>query len=380
MTAIGIDYTPAHEQGAGIGRYVRELVSALARLDTDTDYRLFVAGVNPAHRLPLPPGASFRWCPTRLSPRGLARLWHRLRVPLPVETWTGALSLFHATDFVLPPVRNARTLLTIHDLSFVLVPESASPRLKRYLDRVVPQSIARADHLLADSAATRQDLISLYQVDPDKITVLLSGVSTHFRPITEPAALARVRSNYGLGDWPFLFTVGTVQPRKNYERLCEALASLRAGHPDLHLVIAGGKGWLDDPIYAAVEKLNLKGCVHFIGYAADEDLPALYSMASAVPFVSLYEGFGFPVLEAMACGTPVVASNTSSIPEVAGSAALLVNPRDASEIVSALEIVLGDIDLRADLRARGLEQASQFTWERSARHLLDIYRSLARPV
>jgi glycosyltransferase involved in cell wall biosynthesis len=379
MTAIGIDYTPAHEQGAGIGRYVRELVSALARLDANSDYRLFVAGVNPVHLPPLM-GANFHWCPPRLSPRGLARLWHRLRVPLPVEAWTGALALFHATDFVLPPVRNARTLLTIHDLSFVLVPESASPRLKRYLDRVVPQSIARADHLLADSAATKQDLISLYQVDPDKITVLLSGVSAHFRPITDPAALARVRSKYGLDEWSFLFTVGTVQPRKNYERLCEALASLRAGHPDLHLVIAGGKGWMDDPIYAAVEKLNLKERVYFIGYAADEDLPALYSMASAVPFVSLYEGFGFPVLEAMACGTPVVASNISSIPEVAGSAALLVNPRDTLEIVSALENALDDTDLRADLRTRGLEQASRFTWERSARHLLEIYQGLAQPV
>ena len=216
----------------------------------------------------------------------------------------------------------------------------------------------------------------LYTVAPEKITVLLSGVNAHFQPVVDPALHAAVRTRYGLGDWPFLFTVGTVQPRKNYARLCEALALLGKEYAALHLVIAGGKGWLEDPIYAAVARFGVEDRVHFIGFAAEQDLSVLYSMAEVVPFVSLYEGFGLPVLEAMACGAPVVASGVSSIPEVVGDAAILVLPDYTKDIAAGLAQVLEDTSLRQDLRARGLAQASRFTWERSARHLMKIYRDL----
>ncbi len=373
---IGIDYTPAYEQGAGIGRYVRELVAALSRLDTTTTYRLFVSGT-PAGSLPAPPGANFGWRSTRLSPRSMARLWQRLRVPVPIEFWMGRQDLFHATDFVLPPtLPTTRTLLTVHDLSFVHVPETTDPRLKRYLDVVVPRSVRRADRVLADSQATRDDLIALYNTPPDKVTVLLSGVSAAFHPVDDPGRYAQVRQRYGLGDWPFLFTVGTIQPRKNYVRLCQAFSALPATCADVHLVIAGGKGWLDDPIYATVNSLGLAERVHFIGFAADEDLPVLFSMAEAVPFLSLYEGFGLPVLEAMACGTPVVTSAVSSMPEVAGDAALLVNPYDLEQITGALEQVLLDRELRQRLVRRGHVQAAQFTWDHTARQLLEVYQGI----
>lgn len=376
-TTVGLDYTPARDQGGGIGRYVRELVAALAHIDGETFYRLFVAGVSSPADLSAPPGTNFSWRATRLSSRWLARLWHRARLPLPVETWTGPLDLFHATDFVLPPVRRAtRTLLTVHDLSFVRAPESASPRLKAYLDAVVPRSVRRADHVLADSQATKDDLMALYGTPAAKITVLLSGVDTRFRPVIDGDTRKAVRERYGLGDWPFLFTIGTVQPRKNYTRLCEALVRLREPFPDLHLVIAGGRGWLEGPIYRAVDRLGLRERVHFIGFAADADLPALYSMAEAVPYVSLYEGFGIPVLEAMACGAPVIASNRSSIPEVAGDAALLVDPLDVEAIADALRRVLESPTLRASLVEEGRAQAARFTWENAARTLVDTYRTL----
>ncbi len=377
MAVVGIDYTPAYEQGGGIGRYVRELVTSLAEIDGRTEYRLFVAGASVSRPLPPAPGDNFRWCTTRVSPRWLARLWHRLQIPWPVEQWTGHVNLFHATDFVLPPTRReTRTLLTVHDLSFVHLPETTEPSLKRYLDRVVPRSVNRADHVLADSQATKDDLIRLYHTPPDKITVLLSGVSHHFRRITDTETLRVVRRKYHLGDWPFLFTVGTVQPRKNYVRLFEALARVRAALPDLHLVIAGGRGWLEDPIYDAIRRLQLEASVHLIGFADDGDLPALYSAAVAVPFVSLYEGFGLPVLEAMACGTPVIASNVSSIPEVAGDAALLVDPLSVDAIAAAIEDVVSSPDLATDLVSRGYAQAAQFTWERAATQLVQIYTSL----
>lgn len=377
MAVIGIDYTPAYDQGGGIGRYVRELVASLADVDGTTDYRLFVAGVHAAHPLPPIPGHNFRWCPTRISPRWLARLWHRARIPWPVEGWTGDIDLFHATDFVLPPTHSrTRTLLTVHDLSFVHLPEATSPALKRYLDRVVPRSVNRADHILADSQATKDDLVELYQTPSEKITVLLSGVSRAFRRITDQQLLQATLGKYGLGGWPFLFTVGTVQPRKNYVRLFEALAHVRAQFPDLHLVIAGGRGWLDDPIYEAISRLGLDSAIHLIGFVQDNDLPALYSAALAVPYVSLYEGFGLPVLEAMACGTPVIASRVSSIPEVAGDAALLVDPLSVEAIADAIKQLIASPALAVRLVESGYVQAARFTWERAAIQLVEVYASL----
>lgn len=307
---IAIDYTPAYEQGGGIGRYVREIVAALARQPAIFDYPLFVAG---ARELPALPGKNFTWKPTRLTPLWLARLWQRARVPLPVEIFTGKVDLYHATDFVLPPTR-ARSLLTVHDLSFVRVPETASPALKAYLDVVVPRSVKRAEHILADSQATKDDLVNLYGTPEDKITVLLSGVDPRFQPTQD----ASVRGKYNIPERPYIFSVGTVQPRKNYTRLIHALAALRGKDYDIGLVISGGKGWLDDPIYEAIRDAKMDDYVRFIGFADDADLPALYSGALITAVPSLYEGFGIPVLESMACGTAVVTSNLSSLPEVGG--------------------------------------------------------------
>lgn len=375
---IGIDYTPAYEQGGGIGRYVRELVGALAGQDGETPYRLFVAGVRRDKPLPAPPGANFSYAPSAISAEWFARLWQRARLPIPVELWVGPVQVFHATDFVLPPtLPRTRTLLTVHDLSFVRAPETASPGLKRYLDAVVPRSARRTDHILADSQATKDDLIALYGLPPEKITVLLSGVNPRFAPVHDPALLAAARAKYGIGDAPFVLAVGTVQPRKNYERLMQALAGLPPELGDVHLVIAGGMGWLQGPIYKAVETLRLRERVHFIGFADDADLPALYSAARGVAFPSLYEGFGLPILEAMACGTPVLTSNISSLAEVAGDDAVLVDPLSAEAIRAGLVRLLTDEALRGRLIAKGFERAKAFTWERAARQLREVYDGLA---
>lgn len=363
---IAIDYTPAYEQGGGIGRYVRELVAALARQPIQFDYRLFVSG---AGDLPPLPGASFTWKPTPITPRWLARVWGRARLPLPVELFTGRVDLYHATDFVLPPTNARATLLTVHDLSFVRVPEAASPSLKAYLDAVVPRSVRRADHILADSQATKADLVAVYGTPPEKITVLLSGVDARFKPTDDPA----VRDRYNIPDRPFVFSVGTVQPRKNYARLIQALAQLRQQGYDLDLVIAGGKGWLEDSTYDAIHEAKMDDHVHVIGFANDADLPALYSTATITAVPSLYEGFGIPVLESMACATPVVTSNISSLPEVAGDAALTVTPTDTDAIADALRRIIDDSALRDTLITRGLERAAAFTWDRSAEQLVGIY-------
>lgn len=376
MPTIGIDYTPAYEQGGGIGRYVRELVAALTRQAATSNYKLFVAGASPT-RLPPPPANNFIWKATPLTPTWLARIWHRAHIPIPVEVFTGSIDLYHATDFVLPPTRRStRTLLTVHDLSFIKVPEATSPNLKAYLSSVVPRSARRADYILADSEATKNDLIELYRISPDRIAVLLSGVDGRFAPVTDQTTLRLVREKYGIGMSPYIFSVGTVQPRKNYVRLIKALAALRMEKYDIHLVIAGGKGWLDNPIYRAIDDTHMNEFVHMIGFVDEADLPALYSEATCFAFPSLYEGFGLPVLEAMGCRTPVVTSNISSLPEAAGDAALMVDPYNLDAITTAIKQVIDDEALRGALIRKGVERSKQFTWDRAAQQLGQIYRDL----
>jgi glycosyltransferase involved in cell wall biosynthesis len=376
---IGIDYTAAARQRAGIGRYTRELVAALLALERAHprcvhQYTLFAAtgGLRPGTwNLEPQPNVRLRTVP--LSDDWLARLWHRLRLPIPVEAVTGPLDVFYSPDFVLPPTRRAtRTLLTVHDLSFLHYPDHFVPKLVRYLSRVVPRSIARADRVLADSESTRADLIERLDVPPDQVQVLYSGVDARFRPELEPGEAERLRARYGLDEWPYVLSVGTVQPRKNYARLIRAFAGLKV---EAQLLIAGGWGWLYRDILAEAEKHA--GRVRLLGFVDDADLPALYRSAALFAFPSLYEGFGLPVLEAMACGVPVVCSSASSLPEVAGDAALLVDPHDTDGLAEAIARVLEDAGLRREMAARGLAQAARFTWEQAARQLLDLFASLS---
>lgn len=371
---IGIDYTPAYEQGGGIGRYVREMVSALLNQDDLFHYRLLVAGKNRDKPLPFPENTQFQWRANAIPPIWWARLWHRAQLPIPVEWLIGKVKVFHATDFVLPPVR-AHSILTVHDLSYVRVPSAASPSLKAFLDAVVPRSVARADRVLADSQSTKDDLIALYNTPSDKITVLYSGVDARFVRVADPALLEQIRRKYHLPSAPFILSVGTVQPRKNYERLIRALWLLRQGGIDVDLVIVGGKGWLQDGIYRAVQELKLSEHVHFAGFVDDQDLPGVYTSALLTAFPSLYEGFGLPILESMACGTPVLTSNISSLPEVVGDAGIQVTPTDVDEIAAEMKRLIDDSDLRSLLVQKGYAQAARFSWLEAAEQLRGIYRS-----
>lgn len=263
------------------------------------------------------------------------------------------------------------------------------PSLRRYLERVVPRSIDRADVVLADSRHTRSDLIELLRVPPHKVEVVTPGVDSRFQPRppapTPPVPGApgpraeNLRDRYAIGDGPYVLSVGTLQPRKNYVRLIQAFVASRAGslindspQSRMQLLIAGGRGWLYEDVVAEADKHDH---VRLLGFVADEDLPALYRGAALFAFPSLYEGFGLPVLEAMACGVPVVCSNTSSLPEVAGDAALLVDPLDVDALSGAMDQALEDDELRRTMIDRGLAQAARFTWKQSARELLDVLAS-----
>jgi glycosyltransferase involved in cell wall biosynthesis len=377
---IGIDYTAAVWQGGGIGRYTRNLIRALSELDAGNQYTLFVAGGwGDGDGLgPWPDNFRVRSIP--LSDRWLSILWQRLRLPIPIQIITGRLDLFHSPDFVLPPLGRTPAILTVHDLSFLRVPRFFVPGFRDYLEGAVCRAVARAQHILADSENTQHDLIELLAVPPGQVTVLYPGVEDRFRPIKDWEALARVRARYGLPD-RFVLGLGTLQPRKNFDGLVEAfrwLLSEWGDEPeiaDLHLVISGGKGWMFEDTLALVERVGLSERVHFAGFVEDADLPALYTMAAVFAFPSWYEGFGLPVLEAMACSTPVVAADNSSLPEVVGDAGLMVDASDAGGLAAALAKLLTDEVLRARLELAGAEQVRCFTWENAARQLLDLYCS-----
>lgn len=369
---IGIDFTAAAGQRAGIGRFTRELVKAILEIDRENHYVLIKASDGQAD---LPPYENLSIYTLPFSHRMATVLWHRLGVPLPLDLLTGQFDVYHATDFVLPPLRRGKTLLTIHDLSFLTHLECAHPKVARYLARVVPRSLRRATLVHANSENTRRDLIELLGIAPERIEVVYEGVTTGFTRVTDEVHLNRVRSKYRL-ERPFILSVGTLEPRKNHARLVQAHSLLKERGLPHDLLIAGGKGWLYDDVLTLPAKLGLADSVRFLSYVPDDDLPALISLADAFAYPSIYEGFGLPPLEAMACGTPVVASNVSSLPEVLGNAALLVDPKDAPSLAEALYRAVTDETLRYEMAEKGLQQAAKFTWRAVAENILSIYRRL----
>jgi glycosyltransferase involved in cell wall biosynthesis len=369
VTRIAIDYTSAIQQQAGIGRYTRHIITALAALDHTTDYLLFSAG-----RDPTPPiwPANFKRRELPISDRYLAILWQRLRLPIPVELFTGRVDVYHSPDFVLPPLIQACKVLTVHDLSFIRYPECSSPALLQYLLHSVPHSVHRADYLLADSLSTKNDLIELLGIAQERVTVVYAGHDPRFNPQVQVTDGA-IQETYGIKG-PYILALGTLQPRKNFATLIRAYNLLVKEHHIPHkLIIGGGKGWLYDDIFDTVRELNLEELVEFPGFVADEHLPALYRGADVFAFPSLYEGFGIPILEALGCGTPVITSTTSSLPEVAGDAALYIDPQDYAALADAIWQAISDATLRQTLRQRGLERVMLFTWEKAATTLLDVY-------
>jgi len=379
---IGIDVTAAVTQGGGIGRYTRELVRALVQSKSFGDYEFVLFSARPDRNLPipdpLPKGDNITYRRAPVSQVWLYRLWHKLRIPIPIQAATGNLDLFHSPDFVLPAVRGPiPKLLTVHDLSFIHYPETFTPALVRYLNQVVPRSIEQAHQILADSQATRQDLIDYWQVPDDKVTVLYSGVSNNFKPITDKGRLTEIRKRYDLGDEPYLLGVGTLQPRKNYSLLIHAFKKVAQHYPH-NLFIAGGRGWLYDEMMTQVNRLDLNDRVRFLGFVADDDLPALYSQAALFVFPSLYEGFGLPLLEAMACGVPVITSDASSLPEVVGDAAITLPPENSEAWSETILSLLADSTQRTALVADGFLQVRNFTWKRAADQLMSIYEKMLR--
>ncbi len=343
----------------GTERYAIELIRALIRLNPAHSLTLYFRDPPAGDLFPPSDGVDYRIIPLR-------RAWTHLRFA--AQLWRDRPDVTFVPAHTLPLLFPGRAAVTVHDLGFRYFPEAHPPTQRLYLDATTRYSARRAAVVLADSEATARDLTRFYGTPLDKIRVVYPGVnpSPPTLPRTQQEGAADLRQKYGLPDRYFLF-VGTLQPRKNIARIVQAYRLWRERHPhdSAALVLAGGQGWLFDPAWVrGVEGVILPG------YVADADKGALLAGALALVFPSLYEGFGFPVVEAMHAGTPVIASDTSSLPELVGDAGLLVNPLDVEAIAAALGHITDDAVLRLALREKGYTQAATFTWERAARQTL----------
>jgi glycosyltransferase involved in cell wall biosynthesis len=360
---IGLDLRLHAYAPGGISRYARQLAQALVRVMPAEQLTLLLHRKE-AEALVLP-GARIR------------RAWTPPHHPL--ERWTLgaeilplALDVFHSTDFIPPAWGARRMVVTIHDLNFLHYPEYLTPEARRFYNDQIARAVARADAILVDSYATQRDLAAFLSVPADRVTVAHLAASEHFHPLPATTVDA-VLDRYGLARGYLLF-VGVWEPRKNLAGLFEAYAMLRVGGPTPPLVIAGRPGWLYDEIYARLQDLNLASHVRFIQQPDRDELVALYNGAAVLTMPSFYEGFGFPPLEAMQCGTPVVVADRASLPEVVGEAGLLIDPDDPATIATALRRLLEDPILASRQRAAGLAQARQFSWRRTAEATLRAYR------
>ncbi|MEJ2744240.1 MAG: glycosyltransferase family 1 protein [bacterium] len=370
---FAIDLQPALMTRAGIGQYTYSLAKHLSRLSPSDEFVGLAFGRGgDLDGLKAP---NFRIRRVGYVPRrAMNLLWKKIDWP-PADAFTGPIDLFHFTSFIARPLRAAKAVVTIHDLAFKRMPESSERKNAAFLNRHVPRALDRAALVLVDSKFTASELAGLYGYPEDKTRVIPLGVEESFYP--RPAdEFSRQCRQYGIPQ-KFILCVSTVEPRKNIGTLLEAYGLLRDTADEApKLVIVGGRGWRgeDEKIELTIEKLKLQGMVKRLGYVSREAMPAIYSAALFFVFPSLYEGFGLPPLEAMACGLPVICSNAPSLPEVVGDAALLIPPRDAARMAGEMRKLIDDEALRQELIKKGLARAKRFTWSDTARLTLDAYR------
>jgi glycosyltransferase involved in cell wall biosynthesis len=361
----------------GIGRYAINLTTALlsisAREYPDMEFVIFTA--------PQTDRAVLNSLPARFCER-FARVKSTLvrsSVLLPVGVATEGIDVFHGLDQAGIPFffKKAKHVITLHDAIALVLPWTFPLKQRLVFSIALSQVNRQADVVFVPSESAKEDIARYLGISRERIVVVPYGCEERFRPEEEPGRSEAVRRKYKLPDRYVLF-VSILQPRKNVKALVRAFAILRAERPDLDakLVIAGGKGWEYEGLFANVESLGLRAQVRFTGFVDDEDLPDLYRGARLFVYPSLYEGFGLPILEAMASGVPVIASNVSSMPEVVGDAGLLVDPNDAEALAASMASVLDDAKLAEELRRRGLARARTFSWEAVALKTLEVYAAL----
>lgn len=362
--------TDASYRGAGVSRYIHSLLQHLPEVDHAAEYVALV-------RRDAPHAPGWRCCrggwitahpPARVAWEQLAQPW---------RLWRERIDLLHAPVYVGPAIATCPMVVTVHDLSFYLYPELLRRASRAYLQRLTRLSVERAVGIIAVSRSTRDDLAHVLGVAPERITVIHNGVDAAMQPMADRAAVEAFRRRRGLPEHFCLF-VGTLEPRKNVPALLEAYALLRdRWGGDHRLVLAGGRGWGYDEIETVLARLRLgPDDVILPGFVPQDELPLWYNAADLFVYPAIYEGFGIPPLEAMACGTPVMVSNRSSLPEVVADAGIIVDPDDVEGLAVALRDVLGDGERRQALRAAGLARARGFSWRETARNTAALYHNI----
>ncbi len=372
---ILLDAGPAVHQSAGLARYTESLASALWQHCRDTvDLNLFY-NLHSGHQLP----ASLSPIPARAFPLGQypwrlgVLACQLLRAPV-VDRRLGAGDIYHATEHLLPWTARP-SVMTVHDLIFERYPQHHTLANRTFLRVAMPLFVRRADAIIAVSRHTKRDLLDLYRTSPHKVHAIEEGIEARFRPV-ERDEVRMAMERHAIRK-PYLLMVGTLEPRKNHALAFEALARLKAAGWTHSLVVAGRRGWLFDSVQSNVERLRLETDVIFTGRVPDADLPALYSGADCLLMPSLYEGFGIPVLEAMACGTPVVCSKVSSLPEVGGPAARYIESMTGEGLAEAVLDVLSNPQMAEQMRTEGLNRAARFSWRDAARQTVEVYNAAA---
>jgi glycosyltransferase involved in cell wall biosynthesis len=367
---IGIDARLVFYNRAGIGQYIIQLSQALARLEPEIDKFILLQSHKDKTDIIRHNGFERKslWTPSH----------NRFEQPaLRFEISRLKLDLLHSPDFIPPFRRNCKSVITIHDLAFLLYPHFLTKESARYYGQI-DHAWRNTDHIIAVSEATKQDSIKMLGVPEKKITVIHEAANPIYRQIPTDEARRVAREKYRL-DKDFILFVSTIEPRKNLPGLLHAYRRLRDQYKrDELLVLAGVKGWLWEEVYQTVDQLNLAQHVAFLGRVPSEDLVYLYNAAGLLVHPSFYEGFGLTPLEAMTCGTPVIVSNISALPEVVGDAAMMVNPHDIDGLTVAMWRLLTEPDLRQDLIQKGFKRASIFSWQEAAQKTLEVYHKIGR--
>jgi len=370
---ICLDISPAISHPAGIGRYVFELCNSLLQIDQQNKYIVFHnQRKNTALQAPFDKL-------DKISVSMHSKLWRSLVLFSQLSNHSQDkifrdTALFHATDHLLPNITNAKSIFTLHDITYILFPGSHTFFNKLFLKAMIPTFLRKSDAIITPSEITKKDAINFYAINPDKIYVIPHGVSPNFHRIA-PVIIHEITRKYHLPD-RYLLYVGTIEPRKNLSLIFKALKSIKASGFKTKLVLVGKLGWYYRQVFPHILELDLEKDISILGYVPEEDLPAIYSGADVFVYPTHYEGFGLPVLEAMACSIPVVCSNIPSLREVADKAVLMINPLDPEELTEAIIYLLSNSELKTDLQEKGLERSKQFTWQNCAYKTLQVYQSV----
>jgi len=366
---IVVDAQSILEQQAGVGKFTTNLMRALIEVDKKNRYVLCAFG-DPLRMKSDEFKIKFTWIPRKVY----MGLWKVLGIEIPYNWLSGKADVYFFPNFIKLPTSIGKSIIAIHDLAFIKFPETTEPKNLIFLRKYLKSSVESSDHIVVISESTKKDVIEELGVRNEKITVVPLALPEEIRKNPSTYEISAIKDKFGLDK--YILFVGTLEPRKNLPRLIQAFEGLSSKYPELKLVLVGKRAWGVEQLDNAVANSPVKQKIIFPGYLKDTELSAIYSAASVFAFPSLYEGFGMPILEAFSYGVPIVTSNVSSMPEVAGDAALLINPLDVRELIGAIDKLLSDHGFKENLIKKGKLQLRNFSWDKSAREFAKILETM----